>query len=1047
MSNKTITELLPQLQDENPHLIELLKQQEKNNIFNKFDTSIQTLIRKLTYKPTYSIVTEPLEQYVDKMIGGLETTTVTIPTDKEYYAGDYLFRETSGTTLEPNMIIREMNNFNPNQLKPHDYYFKYGLWCNGDLTYQLNQELKYGRREIQMNLQSIYYNMVLQTYTGWLKYYDMSRFVPKFSDNIRITKKKPQPLQTQLHHKLPFDYKPINNTEVEMLFYGINMIGALTDNSLDKYNDFIEQLVDNYYGKLNNDYQKANQDMIYALKLHFAQKAFPQKLGKKEHYNMSKLDDKQLSVIATKIKKFSNLIDVEPSEEQIEMSKIRKQLYIHDVVEKINKLVKDLKVSDGYYVCPKGNPVICTHEVDYIRLQAHNFTEDDIKEYITKYGQEIIRGIQYCKYCGEELNRTDEMEQNSLEQSLGIQMEVDDELKKELWKQIRFSLSYLKFNGLYSDRYKNQFAGKINKIIYPTIIKQYRVLNRSKTMSDEEKQANKKILTTIIIFAAISKFIQDNTIITYRARPEHKNKISFDEKSFERIIEPTVSIVMHIVRNELEMMTNFTRNNIRKMILVALERLKMGDSAMKKELKILNIQTLASYTYMAQIYESERNMKPLDKFVKDYPQSMYESKSEPYKTYREFIIKQPKTSMHTTQITKSESFVINPIINQEHRVLVDMMKALKKTEWEKIKKTDPLTYVKMFGNQKHTIKFNKRLGELSLAYRYGSKPHFHKHVWGKAHVNGKLIDTSLIKMDQIGHDFVCVVCGKTTDKAITTEKEIYENYLTNLDKDLFYKFITDVCPKTSGDHNFQSGKCTLCGWDKTYSDSYMDKWYHVFNKTDFLESKPTQTTFPKDATTIEPAKKQLTPTYYSIGLNTSHYKKMWENIGNIQGKTIKDVYGSSVEVSPDRVRGLVDVCNMFNILISKIQNLNKYPDDDLVKLPNKVPKPIDISYFVDTYLPVDKLDFTTLYNKLVERFNSLPKKTGEYFAKQLMQRQVLLADEDDEMKAKRLIHADARELEQHENIVIEEANELMDIDYDLENDDDVGNIDAIDEGD
>jgi hypothetical protein len=171
---------------------------------------------------------------------------------------------------------------------------------------------------------------------------------------------------------------------------------------------------------------------------------------------------------------------------------------------------KALKETD-YLRSKSGFPIICPHVRDAMELSDNQ--NDSLRDYlVSNYSTQdtTLDDAYYCRICGEVLVMLDQMGLTNSIRAEGYGHN-EDELKKYIWKQVNWLLrAEIEFKDLRSDSDIKLVIRDIVGRIYPFIDQIEKKLLKSKTMTNDEFDNYKRILTIIYTYAIFIRIILDN---------------------------------------------------------------------------------------------------------------------------------------------------------------------------------------------------------------------------------------------------------------------------------------------------------------------------------------------------------------------------------------------------------------------------------------------------------------------------------------------------------------------------------------------------------
>jgi len=159
-------------------------------------------------------------------------------------------------------------------------------------------------------------------------------------------------------------------------------------------------------------------------------------------------------------------------------------------------------------------PLICPHLRDLYEMEKVRKTDEEIREFITKYaGKTSIDQHFYCRICGEPI--ADSTEYEGIIQIGEGQADdyhyADDELRDFIWQEAsNLVRNFTETKGLQTNKITNKFIGTIVSSIYEFVFAIEKKLIKAKTSSLEEIQNKKKIFTVIYVMALLVKIVNEN---------------------------------------------------------------------------------------------------------------------------------------------------------------------------------------------------------------------------------------------------------------------------------------------------------------------------------------------------------------------------------------------------------------------------------------------------------------------------------------------------------------------------------------------------------
>lgn len=988
-------------------IIKLLERQNKINEIIKFEPSIPILIWKLLHLPNYTIETAPLEPY-KAIVGAAEPISITIPHNLNYIAGDKRFVAAQGQQLIIKNIIHD-GYFTRNdglECKTNPSAIETGHWYNM-INWMINKLTCRGQIDV-INVDPItIYNQLTIINSDWVaEYIAANTIIPDvIIPNVNIVSAPDfkEKVNYRIVSDLPF-YTAFNNDfELEVFLNNLDMATQLENDSLDNADD-LDNLETNLKSMLEEAYTKFKLNIKSAYKAWVYRRNFDKPMPKTLSAAESKIIKKQM-------REYIKYVNLNRCEHQIKYEEITQTADLDKKFDLFKKLIAELKQDkSGYWICSHNRNIICSHNVDHIKLQSDNQDEKVINDYISKYTGEVIRGLNYCNICGEEISKTSEMVMKSIYHTNIMTNLVETELtlRKIIWRDAYFTLNILSFAGLYSDTYKQRLANEIAKGILMPVKKQLTPINKIRTATEEQLEARRRFIRHIFIYAFITQLIKNNPKkITFKQSSSITIPTKIGETNFDNILKSALNIFMYKLRSSISKIPNMTKSVVQTILIKSISMIKSGGEELKikKEKKTSTIHDSAAARYMVNVYNQHHDKKmthqQLMEFTADYPSNFYKREDDEfYSLMYNYINQDYDIYVYDITIERTEfGYNIDSVL---HSKFVELNKKLAKYDEIKYEDENPRNPILRVPRFENYIRYVPRLGTQSLALVYGSKNGFHKHIFSH---NEKGVPLSQLSMEEIPKKIVCSICGMTRNESLTAEKNIHEKYEKYYDKQLFYDFIKYYCPESivTG-HDFVKGVCKFCGWDGNYTDKYMNKYYKSYDKfndhTTYevspinikIEPEPEK----KDVKTIEAAK------YYNIGLNKNEYENMWRNIGSAENRFFNEIIK---DIKPQLNRSAVlNYIYELIILINKIKNYGKYPDSSVDKFAGqKVP---DIENLREVLYNEKK--YTTNYaaNVLITHFNKLGKDAAQYFAAKIMNDLKSAAKPDEKVAAANLLNAE-----------------------------------------
>ena len=218
---------------------------------------------------------------------------------------------------------------------------------------------------------------------------------------------------------------------------------------------------------------------------------------------------------------------------------------------------------------PGDLPIICPH----IRDEYENLEDPGLRDYLImcySTSDTTLEDAYYCRICGEELVRIDLIGITTASSQEGYGHN-DDELRKYIWKQLKWILSgTLEFKQLQTPETISQIVSDITNKLYNFIDQIEKKLTLSKTMTKVEYENYKRLLTTIYIYGMFVKLIIDNPAsIKFNG-----SKSRFGRVKPDNLIKNAVERIMLTQNTIINTMPNITEEYVAGMLLKAYDAIQ-----------------------------------------------------------------------------------------------------------------------------------------------------------------------------------------------------------------------------------------------------------------------------------------------------------------------------------------------------------------------------------------------------------------------------------------------------------------------------------------
>lgn len=246
----------------------------------------------------------------------------------------------------------------------------------------------------------------------------------------------------------------------------------------------------------------------------------------------------------------------------------------------------------------KGYPIICPHIRDMFELEMHAAPDTSIKEYLIRnYAGEIpVYQAYYCRICGERLSSTKQMEGVTTEMRIEGYSGIEDELRSYVWSTVSQIVRLgVEFRELQTSQDIKKFISTITNNLYVFADLIEKMLNKQKTVINEEKENRKRLMVIIYVYAMLVKIVSDNPHQVRFNTPKFKGFKKVDiKKLLDHVIDVIVLSQNTVINNISEFGKTVTTEYIKKILDSAFKHISdvVGKSKIREPVQPKLIQNI-----------------------------------------------------------------------------------------------------------------------------------------------------------------------------------------------------------------------------------------------------------------------------------------------------------------------------------------------------------------------------------------------------------------------------------------------------------------------
>ena len=554
------------------------------------------------------------------------------------------------------------------------------------------------------------------------------------------------------------------------------------------------------------------------------------------------------------------------------------------------------RVPQTYIKCTNCKlDMLCPHVRDeYVnkKVLKEGQQSDYLHKLIFKYaGDAKIADAYYCTVCGEAITYNIKMEGfDAFVRGNKVHMSsAEDTLYEYLTGAITYIISTVQFSGVQSAKFVNSFIKTAADVLIDYIAMQEKIINKSKTASQEESDAKKQLFTDIYIYAFLLKVLNDNpkafsfrlSVTTQKEKRKEKKTNNF------AVVSTIIVSSRNIIINKLNLDTELIQKSLFKAYKLIDTNIKSSKITHTKSAQVVspNINPVINYT--KKITGQNNLVEFKSKSNNEYETYYYESYNNFVKYSKVFAV-----PLYNTILDKNNrpTFTLHPnyvgIMEMQNEFLQK-----EKQIFEEYKRGIRRIFVLTPQFARTDVQSNNNL----LLQKYGVTDKFHIHKWETFYYTSFLSNKKSKKYNAkefseleyneqrslVVDDVECGICGKRRSELIKEKNQLGELEDVSEFKN-FTNYYENKCPEGST-HEFgkEGNICKLCKYDRSepITQSYYKKYKSQFLK-DTVKKKSTLTSKPF-STPEEVAK--VTKKYYSdisIGLESYTNWRFNNNIIN-----------------------------------------------------------------------------------------------------------------------------------------------------------------------
>lgn len=542
------------------------------------------------------------------------------------------------------------------------------------------------------------------------------------------------------------------------------------------------------------------------------------------------------------------------------------------------------RVPQNYIKCTNCKlDMLCPHVRDeFVNKKAlkEGQQSDYLHKMIFKYaGEAKVSDAYYCTVCGEAITYNIKMEGfDAFVRGNKVHMSsAEDTLYEFLTGAITYIMTGIQFTGVQSAKFVSAFIKTAADVLIDYIAMQEKIINKSKTASQEESDAKKQLFTDIYIYAFLLKVLNDNPkAFTFRFNTG-ENKKNKKTNNFA-IVSALIISTRNIIINKLNLDTELIQKSLFKAY-------KLIDTNIKSS-KITNTKTKYYVSPdINPVVNYAKKIESVQKGTSDYAKYYFDS-------YNNFVQYEKSFSvpLYITTILENDT---RPTftLNQNYVAIFEKQEAFlqsQKSMNEQYKMGIRRVFTKTPQYQRTDVQSNNNL----LMQKYGVDDKFHVHKWDTFYYslvgNKKEKKYNAKEFGELDYseqrqlvveDVQCGVCGKRRSELVK-EKNQLEMLEDVSEFKNFTNYYENKCPEGTT-HEFKDNVCKLCKYDRSepITNAYYKKYKSQFLK-DTIKKKSTLTSKPfsgPDEVT------KVTKKYYSdleIGLESYTNWRFNNNIIN-----------------------------------------------------------------------------------------------------------------------------------------------------------------------
>ena len=528
---------------------------------------------------------------------------------------------------------------------------------------------------------------------------------------------------------------------------------------------------------------------------------------------------------------------------------------------KVEKYINyDSVDNNNMYSCKLcSHPILCEHEIQLYEVlastsESETQTDEDywvrqkiinkyknVEQQRTGYEDTETSFTYYCKYCGGELGKSEDIIQSTIKAQVESLAGLDnDPLGSSIYSFVS-SAVHLYMNSSVVPMSKKS----VTKLIYDECQDQIKLYVRRATKKElENMDLIVRYLSTVYVLSALISIninkLKSSESILLNPKSNKEDQTSKADPVSGGVADLKVELVsaLKIIQSSnIFKSIGITDDKIKTMLIEAFKymnrtfsneaiQLKYGTPKDRLEMDIRSSPVGLYASFMSNRYGLDQDLLevsgvdmnllfPKNKKAKSIQThalytNIYNPKNkessdvgkyirESYQSIVDFVTQEPIVGVYTSIITPSVSSFVKEYESQMHTKL-------------RLKRDIPYRFLPVENSREHDFNLNN----YQKAYCLNEDGVARCHRWSAKKVSSKL-------------DFTCIHCDLPIDKATQNNNEKIEDLLyDSMIKEAFFELYTVSCPIKDA-HVFESDRCSQCGVSKDQIEDMDLKYYKRYS--------------------------------------------------------------------------------------------------------------------------------------------------------------------------------------------------------------------------